>query len=493
MGYKAFFNGILAILNIVISGLILPDFCRAQESIWSVSASNWMQYWHHYSFVKPHLPEGSEDVEAKEDSVDNRFIVNFDLGDFYAGAWLRVFEPARPDTSYERITQRYFGWSENGLTLHLGNLYQTFDHGLTLNAFLDDAVYFDNNLDGVKISGMYDHFEFDALSARGLNIRTNQREYTIRGARGAVKPLQGIKAGFSFVRFKQNDFLDFSHAANANLTAFNVGINRGPIELYSEYAYKRGIDPFGMRADGDVTYLSGSLSQKIFSLYAEYKNLINMLYPGPAGAFNTPPPVSHSGRTLVSLANAFGERAYQLGALIAPSFTLNFDLAFSESRSRGGPIHLYLANKYGGTRWAPTSRLTMNFHWERFDYTIEDEIENYLDSYFYLGPSQTVSIVAYTRRFVPSDSGSTSYHENYLTLGYGRGSLLEINAGTSYSNNKITFDPRIIYFGEVTVRFKSHELVVFVGGERGGLICSSGVCSFRPTFQGTRVMLFSRF
>ena len=38
-----------------------------------------------------------------------------------------------------------------------------------------------------------------------------------------------------------------------------------------------------------------------------------------------------------------------------------------------------------------------------------------------------------------------------------------------------------------------HELVIFNGGERGGLICSSGICQNRPTFQGTRIVLFSRF
>ena len=478
----------------IASGFIISPPAGAQDDYWSVSAANWMQYWH--------------DRNTKEDSLDNRFIVDFDLGDFYAGAWIRIFEPMRPDTSFERTTQRYFGWNDGGLSVHIGNFYQVFGRGLTLNAFQDDAlIYNDNNIDGVRISGLYDNFEFDAFSGRGLRFRpntgfsTSERIYTLRGITGNISPGLPGKLGFSYVRFKEDDFMSFGQAANINLSSFFSEFSYGPAEIYGEYAYSRGFDPLGIVVRGDGTYANASVSQGVINLLVEYKNYINLLYPNPAGAFNNPPPVSHQGRSLASLDGAPGERGYQLSALIAPSFDLNFDFSFSESFHRGflprGPsgellvTKPYLAEKFAGFRWQVSDDLIFNYYWDRFDYTGEDEIENYLDGYYYLDRSNTISFTAYSRRFmVPF---SEHYYENYLTLGYARGNFLQLNVGGSTTTRTIRSDPEKLAFVELVVRYKEHELIIFNGGERGGLLCSSGICQIRRTFEGTRVMLFSRF
>ncbi len=359
---------------------------------------------------------------------------------------------------------------------------------------------FDNNLDGIKISGLYDHFDFDAISGRafkfqqGFNEFTLQRDFTIRGIRGAIKPFTGFKYGGSFVIFKQNSSTQFRQSDNIQLYSINHEINKGPFNFYGEYAVKEGNTPEEEKTDGDGTYLSGSFSHRLFSVYGEYKNIFRLLYPGPTGAFNTPPPVSHQGRSLSSLDGTPGERAYQIGGLISPNFDLNFDLAYSESYSRGLANRLYLSEKYAGARWAPIEKVVVNGHWDRIDYT-EDEIETYFDGYYYVNPVQTVSFSAYTKRFWPT--GRKNYHEDYLTLGYSRGNIVEVTVGGSLSNRVFSpgekNDPKKLASIELTYHYRSHELSVFYGGERGGLICSSGVCSLRPTFKGTRIILLSRF
>lgn len=490
---------LIILITLAVAPLLVPATALAQNSDWSVSAANWMQYWYHRP--EPYDSIAYSDRQSRQDSLDNRFTVDFNFGQFYAGAWLRTLQPNLNENSYEELTQRYLGWHEDGLTLHAGNFYQTFDRGITLNAFLDDAVYFDNNLDGIKVSGMYDKIDFDALSARGYKFEGNgriseDRIYTLRAVRGALKPVTGIRTGFSYVRFKQDSF-DFTDPTNSsNISAVNATVNRGPIDLYGEYAIRRGRNVDDTKVEGDISYASASYSHSLFSLYGEYKNMINFLYPGPVGPYNTPPPVSHSGRTLVSLTTVSpGERAYQIGALISPTYDINLEVSCSESYSRGSNFEgneyaYHLGERYVGLRVSPIQKLVFNSHWDRFDYTIEEEVESYFDGYFYLDPIQTLSFAAYTRRFWPGDQ---DYHEDYLTVGYSRGNFIQINIGGSKSNNPVKQDPEKLAFIETTLRFKSHELVIFQGGERGGLVCSSGICSIRPTFQGTRIMLFSRF
>jgi hypothetical protein len=489
--------GVVAAAIVASVIFLVPSRLPAQDSRWSVSASNWMQYWYYQAEPIWIRSDTLPPEKAGRDSLDNRFSVDFNFGNFYAGAWLRVYQPNYTADANEKITQRYFGWHQDGITVHAGNFYETFDRGLTLNAFLDDAVFFDNNLDGLKISGIYDHFDFDALSGRGfrfqqgMNEFTSQREYTIRAVRGGIKPITGLRSGLSLVKFKQNSTQQFSQSDDINLVSVNQEINRGPFDIYGEYAFKNGNTTEEQKTDGDGTYLSASYSQRLFSVYAEYKNVIRLLYPGPVGAFNTPPPVSHEGRTLSSLMGAPGERAYQLGALISPSFDLNFDLSFSESYSRGFPIRFYLAEKYAGIRWNAADKIILNAHFDRFDYTLEDEIESYLDGYYYITSTRTLYISAYRRSF--KQTGADNYHEDYLTLSYSLGGVFEVSVGGSKSNNAFTADPGKMAFAEATLYYKTHELSLFHGSERGGLVCSSGICSIRPTFQGTRLILLSRF
>ncbi len=481
---------------IAIAACFIPsDKAMAQDETWSVSAANWMQYWY--------FNEGDGlFVESRRDSVDNRFILDFDLGNFYTGAWLNVRQFNHPDESSEKIAQRYFGWQEKNISVHLGNFYQAFDRGLTLNAILDDVIYFDNNLDGVRVSGNYDRFQFDALSARGLNNLTGEREYIIRGARGALRPIRPAEIGFSYVRFKQSSS-DFYRTLNSNLTSAHSTIWYGPIELYAEYARKDGRADtllLGVNLDGDGTYLSGSINFEKISFYSEYKNYINLLYPSNAAPFNNPPPASHQGRNLMSLSAAPGERGYQVGALISPTFDLNLDFSYSESFSRGIPdslTRLYIAEKFVGLRWSITGGLVLNYNWDRIDWTDEDETQNYFDTYYYLGERDVISLIAYTKRFFNRYAGpgvgTEDYHEDYLTLGYGLGNRFILNLGGSISSLDDGEDPDKLAFVEMTVKFANHELVIFNWGESGGLVCSSGICQLRPTFQGTRIILFSRF
>lgn len=465
--------------------LFVEKDCRAQDE-WTVSAANWMQYWY--------FEDSSAFQAARRDSLDNRFILDFNLGDFYTGMWLKILQLNRPDESSEEMTQRYFGWNQNGLTLHAGNFYQVFDRGLTLNTFLDDAVYYDNNLDGIKVSGLYNRFDFDAFSARGLNFNTGERNYILRGVRGSARPIEQASLGFSYVRLKQNDTESFFESLNANITGIHSGINAGPLELYGEYAYKRGKTPqYAPQVNGDGTYLSGSLSFEKFSIYSEYKNIINMIYPNAQNRFNSPPPASHSGRSLTDLAGTPGERGYQVGTLISPTFDINLELAYSESFSRSAPTDLYLGEKFAGLRWELSSDMVMNYNWDRIDYSFEDEIDNYFDLYYYINYDLTFSATIYSRHFFPKDSDD--YFEDYFTYGLSIANRFQLNVGGSKSNreNDPNGDPKKLAFAELTIRFTSHELVIFTGGERGGLICSSGICQNRPTFTGTRIMLFSRF
>ncbi len=132
--------GAIAIFIVLTIIFMLPTISQAQNDTWSVSASNWMQYWYNQpeanwlrSSPIDTLPPDT--LNSVRDSLDNRFSVDFNFGNFYAGAWLRTYQPNFNGDANEKITQRYFGWKQDGITIHAGNFYETFDRGMTLKRF----------------------------------------------------------------------------------------------------------------------------------------------------------------------------------------------------------------------------------------------------------------------------------------------------------------------------------------------------------------------
>jgi hypothetical protein len=91
----------------------------------------------------------------------------------------------------DSITQRYFGWEDNGLSIHAGTFYQVFDRGLILKAYRDENVQVDIPLEGIRVSGKYKYIDFDVLSG-SRKISFNQKP-VVRGVHGKLKPVEFFK------------------------------------------------------------------------------------------------------------------------------------------------------------------------------------------------------------------------------------------------------------------------------------------------------------
>lgn len=476
-------SGLTLVLLLLSAGFFLASGQRiyAFDGDWSVQATNSFEYYH----LKENLAFRFLPQEAKEDSIRNRLIVDFLLGDFYAGVWYELAPPGVFGSSSfkeeAKLKQRYFGWHQNGLEIRGGHFNATFDRGLVLNAFFDDFANISRNIDGIKV-----HYTSDLLNSEVVGGEIFDEfsgdSLSIRGGRAALTPFGLFSIGGAYLRLWERSIL--GRMKSTNVKQGNWGLSFGPVDLYGEYAQQGGYLSALLPVEGDGTYLSGSFYGPFFGVTAEYKNYIHMQIPG----VNSPPAVNHFEK---SLNGGWNEIGWRLAATLTPygDWSLEVDWANSWTRGTGNIFDEQFVEVRGSYYRDNVFRASYDRHKE------QDHLEHWSDFtiYYYLTRRSTVSVGGLHKKY--EDTFDKDYYEGDLTVGFSHSNFFSINltGGRNSRPAQIRELPEKTASVELTIKFRNNDLTVFHGDQRGGLVCSSGVCTFQPAFRGTKVLLLSRF
>ena len=455
----------------------------AFDGDWSVQATNSFEYYH----LKENIAFRFLPQEAKEDSIRNRLIVDFLFGDFYAGVWYEIAPTGLFSTSsFEEETelrQRYFGWHQNGLEIRAGHFNSTFDRGLVLNAFYDDFANVYRNIDGINVRYTSEWLSGEMVGGQIFD-ESSADSLSIRGGRASFNPFGLFSVGGAYLRLWERNPL--GEMKSTNVKQGNWGLSFGPVDLYGEYARQGGYYMSALLpVEGDGTYLSGSLYGPFFGVTAEYKNYIHMQIQG----VNAPPPVNYFQR---SLNGGWNEIGWRLAATLTPyrDWSLEVDWANSWTRGEGEIYDEQFVEVRGSYFQDNVLRASYDRHKE------QDHLEHWTDFtlYYYLTRKNTVSISGlhkkYEGSYFPKD-----YHEKDLTLGFSHSNLLVINltGGRNSQPGQFRELPEKTASVELTLKFRNNDLTIFHGDQRGGLVCTSGICTPQWAFRGTKVSLLSRF
>ena len=484
--------GFLLILSFFMFGAI----AAAQTGDWRVSAANYARYYHFQ--------------ETKADSASDRLQFDVNMGKFYAGAWFEVRHADTANHPIDSMTQRYFGWDDGGLNIHAGTFYQVFDRGLILNAYRDENVNVDNPLNGIRISGRYDYFDFDALSAS--NKASPDLKPIIRGAHAIVRPTGFFHLGGGYVSFMESYSLIGFTDIRSDLNEVNARVNYKYFDGYVEYARRNGYEIKDMidssvvkRRYGDGIYTNIALNYWNFSTFFEYKNYYRLIDNNVISGFkfNQPPAVNHQERSIQSQYPANGEIGWRLGLNYSPSIFWMASIDYAEAKSRGLDSTKYFMDEfYGELRGIFYKENQFVLSFDRLKHREQNEITPKLEVTYSFDEMNSAILTGSFIKYIiygaqDSAASSPNYMEKYLSLEYSRSQTANLTIGGSWSDKKWgdipDQDPSEMFYGELTLKFPNHDLSVFYGGQRGGYVCSGGVCTLRPTFRGLRVTLLSRF
>ena len=514
---KKVFLGIIFIASMLIA---FASEASAWGDDWYVSAANYGRY---YYFK-----------QTKADSAATRFQYDIYMGEFYTGGWYEVKHLKNTvgfNSTQNELTRRYFGWENKGLTIHVGNFYEVYDRGLVLNTFRDDDVSVDKALDGVKLNWRTKYVDFDALSAV-QNSDANFRPI-VRGLRTKFKPLNMFHLGGAYV-----SYIDIDNKRQ-NITQVNQRFLLDYIDTYVEYARRNYTVTDFTNPDivekkvGDAIYFNSTGYYSYFSALFEYKNYHDMFYPS-SGYLNIPPAVNRQDRLLSTEAgNVFnpilGERGFRTNLAFSLDDYWGAEIEYSQAKSRNpntvenDEFTTEIRGRFLGDNTFRATIDLFNFSWQdsfvtswtdtsstnAFGKFKRNELKPELDFEFVIDHLRSIEVNAYLINYsyttpnlpnVPDTlpgykhnmADSSDYTEKYLSITFSQLPKLRVTVGGSLSDQDPSNDPEKMAFVEATYIWDNHELTVFHGSQRGGLVCSGGVCSYHPTFEGLRVTLLSR-
>jgi len=455
---------------------------------------------------------------------------------FAVGAEAEFNHPRKPviqplgasrDPEGDEVVERYARYHDDVFDVWAGNYDKTLGKGLTLRSYWDRDLEVYQQLDGgmaegcVPIAGR----EWGSVTALwGRNVRDEvfqEHKDTVAGGQINFTPVDFLYVTASGVR------ADVENTVNHEMEEqklYSGGLGGGwqYFDAYAEYATRKGYDSLlqeDTSGDGFYGVITGYPPKS--SLSVEYKR-----YDGLTYAYNNPPPVSYNEKMITGpLSGGYGgEWGYYVQGSANPVTDVRVrggysyaDNAVGDVAEKTVEIKQYFGNvrydlpwpvfveggyesladvnyvgeaKYGDIRDTPSLKVGWT-PWDAHSFSGEFERESRTD----YGAEGRVFI--YNR----ANAGYTYSSWLGLTVSYedtdqkaqevvDPGEPPRIPAVYRYKNNWLWGEVRLTWYSST---FQNHVLTFGYGSQRGGLVCSSGVCKEQAPFTGLKIALESSF
>ncbi len=496
---------------------IVPAIAAGQDL--RLSGANHAEYWLFY--------ENEEADTNYREHLEDKFKLAFAYGDITLRGVFFFSDPSLPSENKLSYIDYSAEYSTDPVSILYGRFNKTFGRGLTLNQFVDEDFKIDASLYGVQAALSYYNSRLTLISGKPRNILFEENIYKIKNDNDTTAQIRGIDLetklvprttlGARYVRINQERNL--TPEAFTELFGGNIGFKTGPFDAYLEYAQQLGTYPgLGGRLKGQGVLFSSSLALSGFGLSLQVMDYDTIGFPyDRVYRYNEPVTPIESG---ISVNRGVDEIGFGVSAFYSP-----VDMLTIEIKNNKISVHDTTASMIeqifttDGTMPAVTEqaiKLTGHPNYDLeitagVDRLVKDSIEipvikktetkPYVEVTYDFG---TFFIEAgYEHNFASAEDiiGSFDYYDHALAVSIGKPELLvftlryerrseqapdrfvaKLTDETSWPMAELSLD--------LTTR---HNLRLRVGAEKGGLVCSGGVCRFEEPFKGVKMVLTSTF
>ncbi|MBI9071505.1 MAG: hypothetical protein JEY94_07890 [Melioribacteraceae bacterium] len=524
--------------------LIVLILVAAWSNIYSQvnpSVSNYLRY----GIGDQEIGELTKDFEYTENVLDFRLGLPQSIT---IGFRLQYDQPPEVGPKFKGIKRRFIEYRKDGFYLRGGDLSEVYGKGMVLNLFENRGIAFDTWLDGIKINYKYKNFDA-SLIAGTIDYRDSidiarHEIYKLSGGNLNYEINTNLSVGGSFIRAEADipQFIDESNLISETPEIY-LSANTENFEFFVNYTHSWKKDrTLRETYSGYGIYSSGSYFSEGFGFTLEYKNYrfditdpfrrfdnsrTSKIFP-----FQNPPIVmkEHSS-TLLSRPIHEIDFNDEVG-LQAEFYYLFNDLTFTLNASVASRHDLFVYNSSGfnfeieerSSNFLPSLDEEYSPYYEIF---LEGEYEYDFSTKFKLGAAyrnkqlyteivgsvathEITSVVIpavikhklsdivstelkYQLEFV-NDSYNASqedFNNQFLALLFSFKQKLSLAVRTEFTSNDYDVSGRTSWIvGEVGYRISSGNTVqISYGRERGGLVCTNGVCRYMLPFKGFRFSL----
>lgn len=468
------------------------------------------------------------------------------------GFRLLADDPPEVGDAFRGIKRRFVEFRQENLSIRAGNFNELFGRGLALNLFENRGLAYDTWMDGVKATYRTSTLQATLLGGtidfRDSVTAARYESYKLRGANVEWKVLNGVTVGGSFI--ETNGFIPQfigSKSIRAEVPELYASFRYGQLRGFLGYAHKWTdviTDKISHRGDG--IYAAVSYGGKGYGVAVDYKDYsFDIRDPFDRGAGeratrmlpfqNAPIVQKEHNYTLLTRAlhqiDFNDEVGLQIEGFYSPASSTTINVNGSVASRHH--YYDYQSNLFSFTdrrrsdSFLPSLERRLSPYWELFL-----EAEHYFEetSALRLGIARRANILyndftgsqfSHTQQstIVPVqlqfalgegyavilqsenefsyDSYNTSneqYYTQLLTMIFT--SSPHLSATVRYEHTTDEADPSgrsDWMIGEIGYTFgQTHTATLSYGKERGGQVCSNGVCQYQLPFDGVRFSLRSQ-
>ncbi|TET18317.1 MAG: hypothetical protein E3J78_06500 [Candidatus Cloacimonadota bacterium] len=486
---------LIVILLLSIPALAFPHTLR-------IFGKNHLSYW-----------QWQDSTGINEHFLRDILTVNATYGNFRGNVEWYVYEPS--DVTFrlrsEGLRKRFIEYKKPEWSIRAGNFYSSLGRGLILNQTDETAGSIERNMDGLIFRYTYKFASLTLLSGRPKNIHFINKQYFIVNATSDLLQAGNIvfnpvsfflPFSINFVRLSSDDpASSLSLPFETLLYSFGIEPSIGPFIAYVEIARKEGWDGLLFaEAEGMGIYGSLTFFLEKFSASFEYLQYDSLGYGGSIYRYNAPPTANldnysinrgsdEKGWMIDVTSNPFGDMYVQINKSTLSTISsdsIGFEEFFGEIKSplwHNGPSML-------------ASGKQIIYRWPEPIVEQKTELIPHIEL---LSAMRSHSLkLGLGSRIVEIDSigKAIDFRDDAISVDIGIFSYLSLSGRWERRNREVLFESEGTEWKVFEIRWdlsNAHTLHIMVGSEKGGLVCTGGICRIEEPFEGIKVNLFSRF
>ena len=467
-----------------------------------------------------------------------------------AGIRFLYDSPPEIGTPFKGLKRRFVEYRDDNIYLRVGNFSELYGRGTAINLFESRGIGYDTWMDGLSAKYSSKYFNV-SLVGGSLDFRdsvelSRKEYYDIRGGNVEIVPSDFLSAGFSFIHAKGNfKLLPADKQIEANIPSFYLTTNLRNLSFLVDYSYKRTREMATNKIYGGYgLYSSLSYNFDKAGITIDYKNYLydeedpftrnDISRTMRMLPFQNPPIVmKEQSYTLLTRAIHKIDFNDEVGLQLEVFYSINENtsLDFNASLASRHNLFLYDNNAFSFSKLNRNGNFLPSLN-EKYSpyYELFTEVEHFLAG------RSSFKIAAATRSmtlYIEFTGGENNhimrstvfpfqikhtFNDSYsFEIEYEYESVYDnYNNQSRYYNQLISFINSFFSKFTITVRYEftnnhydlsgrrnwetiecglrinqNHSVTISYGKERGGQICSNGVCRYLQPFEGFRFNLIS--
>lgn len=464
------------------------------------------------------------DTDLEETLIDNRLDVLGFYGPLSVGAVFISHSPSDASKldpndygpQMQGVRKRWLEFQQAAWGIRVGDIYGGFGRGLALQIFEDQTVDFDNALDGFAGRGSVGRYDFQILGG------TNSFEDPLLVMK-AASVRTGLPGGFrAGMHGVWADTLAPRGGARPGGDRLYGGLLEGELgsfaDVYGEYVMRdyRNFRQGGQDGpQGHAGYANLNLYLGPLTLVGEFKDMLRYV-PPPSGErlrhyVNPPTAVRQHATTLLNRGSHVpnirfsDERGGLAEAVLRVCDRTRLTGSFSRSEARRP--HLPAWEAYGEVERKLGRVADLYLRLAEAEETIMEGVDPIFFErityggtlIMYLSSLWSLDITGETQQTQESNRNTQWYsfpeehRTNIALLTVSRAPSMSWGLTVEWTDDERESTRKWIW-GEVSLQLgRSHQLILGGGRQRGGQICSGGVCKLVDPFEGGRIELLTHF